>query len=115
MSNSIIDGIKDLTTTRGRIPRSTFWWFHAMLFVLLLIPQFLAEDTMIPGFGFVFLLMLVVRIIVEIKRWHDRDKSGWWFLIGLIPVVGWLWVIIECGFLPGTQGENRFGPDPIPK
>lgn len=52
-------------------------------------------------------------LAVASKRWHDRDKSGWWSLIGLVPVVGALWLIVENGFLPGTAGRNRFGPDPL--
>jgi uncharacterized membrane protein YhaH (DUF805 family) len=60
----------------------------------------------------VFLLSLIA-IIVQVKRWHDRDKSGWWVLINFIPLVGPLWTLIECGFIKGTTGENRFGPDPL--
>lgn len=47
------------------------------------------------------------------KRWHDRGKSGWWTLIGLIPFVGWIWILVELGFLPGTEGPNQYGPDPL--
>ena len=46
---------------------------------------------------------------VHIKRFHDRDKSGWWVLIGLIPIIGAIWLLIELGFLKGTPGPNRFG------
>ncbi len=58
-------------------------------------------------------LSIWVGLAVQIKRWHDRDKSGWWALMNLIPVLGTLWVLIECGFLRGTRGGNRFGPDPL--
>jgi uncharacterized membrane protein YhaH (DUF805 family) len=50
-----------------------------------------------------------VGLAVSIKRWHDRGKSGWWILIGLIPVIGNIWVLVECGFLPGTDGVNQYG------
>ncbi len=59
------------------------------------------------------LVLLYPALAVGIKRWHDRDKSGWWMLIVLVPVVGPFWYLIECGFLRGTAGENRFGPDPL--
>src|SRR6266853_949365 len=113
--DAIIDMLKDLMTTKGRIPRSTFWWFHGILFGLLLVLGFLSESKVIPESltGILGFPLLIMRIIVEIKRWHDRDKSGWWFLIGFIPCLGWLWVFIECGFLSGTKGNNRFGPDPL--
>ena len=45
----------------------------------------------------------------NVKRWHDRDKSVWWILLGAIPVIGWLWAWIELIFLEGTPGPNRYG------
>ncbi len=56
---------------------------------------------------------LWIGLVVSVKRWHDRNKSGWWVLVNLVPVVGWLWQLIECGFLRGTTGPNRFGQDPL--
>ena len=55
------------------------------------------------------LATLIPAILVDIKRWHDRDKSGWWMLIALVPIIGWIWFLIELGFLKGTAGPNRFG------
>jgi len=51
-------------------------------------------------------------LALTVKRWHDRGKSGAWALLGLIPIVGWTWQGIKCGFLEGTLGPNRFGPSP---
>ena len=53
-----------------------------------------------------------ITICVLGKRWHDRNKSAWWILIAFIPIIGALWFLIECGFLKGTVGPNRFGDDP---
>jgi uncharacterized membrane protein YhaH (DUF805 family) len=60
----------------------------------------------------VWLAMAWALLALQVKRWHDRDKSWFWIFIGLIPVIGGLWVLVECGFLDGTQGSNRFGPSP---
>jgi uncharacterized membrane protein YhaH (DUF805 family) len=49
---------------------------------------------------------------VTTKRWHDRDKSGWWFLINFLPVIGGFWALIENGCLRGTEGPNSYGDDP---
>ena len=54
-----------------------------------------------------------ISIAVAVKRYHDRNKSGWWVLIVLVPVIGGLWYLIECGFLRGTTGPNDYGPDPL--
>jgi uncharacterized membrane protein YhaH (DUF805 family) len=55
------------------------------------------------------LLLLWPALALSVKRWHDRDKPGWWVLVGLIPVIGWLWLVIENGLLRGSAGANRFG------
>jgi len=57
--------------------------------------------------------MFWMGLAVAAKRWHDRGKSAWWILIALVPVIGGLWYLIECGFLRGTAGANRFGADPL--
>ncbi|WP_172961151.1 DUF805 domain-containing protein [Asticcacaulis excentricus] len=53
-----------------------------------------------------------VRLALAVKRWHDRDKSGYWVLIELLPVVGLIWSFIQTIILPGTVGDNQYGPDP---
>jgi uncharacterized membrane protein YhaH (DUF805 family) len=70
------------------------------------------------GSGWLWVLLLVppslwIVLVVSVKRWHDRNKSGRWVLVNLVPVIGWLWQLIECGFLRGTVGPNRFGQDPL--
>jgi uncharacterized membrane protein YhaH (DUF805 family) len=71
-----------------------------------------AMDGMSPIGGLIYLALLWPSLAVQVKRWHDRDKSGWMVLINLIPIIGWLWTFIECGFLDGTPGPNRYGPSP---
>jgi uncharacterized membrane protein YhaH (DUF805 family) len=60
----------------------------------------------------VFAVAIWASLALQVKRWHDRDKSWFWVFIAFIPLVGGLWVLVECGFLDGTQGPNRFGPSP---
>jgi uncharacterized membrane protein YhaH (DUF805 family) len=60
--------------------------------------------------GLVFDFIVVwPSVAVQIKRWHDRNKSAWWVFISLVPIIGGIWAIIETVFLKGTQGKNRFG------
>jgi uncharacterized membrane protein YhaH (DUF805 family) len=54
--------------------------------------------------GLFGLAALIPSILVDIKRWHDRDKSGWWMPILFVPIIGAIWL-----FLAGTPGPNRFG------
>ena len=55
------------------------------------------------------LASLWLWLAVSIKRYHDRNKTGWWVLIGLIPYIGMLVQVIELGFFPGTPGPNPYG------
>ena len=106
-----------LFSVQGRVGRQQYW-----VMVLLSVPFILAAAVINGGLqrdpaetpGILVLLPMVwAAVAVTVKRWHDRNKSGWWILINLIPVVGDLWSLIENGFLKGTPGENRFGPDPL--
>ena len=105
-----------ILTSTGRVPRSSFCIFLAVTSVLYATGQFFQEsipDWAQIGLGISVFLLSLISIIVQVKRWHDRDKSGWWVLINFVPVVGPLWALVECGFLRGTLGDNRFGPDPL--
>lgn len=52
-------------------------------------------------------------LALQVKRWHDRNKSGFWVFIGLVPYIGSIWQFVECGCLRGTDGPNRYGEDPL--
>lgn len=121
-----------LFSFQGRINRAKYWAFFGLsiLFVLLftLVSAILAvaftnagdpnagqtASTVLALVELVFFLpYLVATLAIGVKRWHDRDRSGWWILIYLVPVIGPIWTFIECGCLRGTDGDNRFGPDPL--
>lgn len=113
---------KMLFLFRGRVNRQSFWIVSLTLFLLnAFIALFVADTTSrsnrvvvisaVTGLLW-FPVSLWISLAVQVKRWHDRDKSGWWVLIGLIPIVGGIWALIENGFLRGTDGSNRYGPEP---
>ncbi len=98
----------------GRIPRKVFWLYGLLLFV----PAYILIGVgfaITPKLGIVlaipvYVMGIWVGLAMTVKRWHDRDKSGWWMLIGFIPLIN-IWALIETGFLRGTEGGNRFGGD----
>jgi len=53
-----------------------------------------------------------INVAATVKRFHDRDKSGVWFCIVFVPIIGPIWQIVECGMLPGNPGSNSYGPPP---
>ena len=80
-----------------------------------LLPRAFGALLQIAG-GVIFVMVVLatwIHIAVAVKRYHDRNKSGWWVLIVFLPVIGGLWYLIECGFLRGTPGPNTYGPDPL--
>jgi uncharacterized membrane protein YhaH (DUF805 family) len=100
---------------QGRIGRSTYWL--KVIIPIFLIWMVLMVVDVVVGTGVLSLLFLIVsiwpQIAAAVKRFHDRNKSGWWVLIGFIPVIGLIWLLIDIGILKGTEGENQFGPDPV--
>ena len=122
-----------LTSFQGRTNRQSYWMGAIVLAVISLVliggamflfATYTATDE--PGkytmqmspIGWIISIVAYIALIwfglaIQVKRWHDRDKSGWWVLIGLVPVIGGIWALVECGFLRGTSGANRFGPDPL--
>ena len=111
----------------GRSRRKEFWMFALFQFLVMLVPLLLMmagmpSDAMEAGMsavgmiGVVLVILIALALIipglaVQVRRFHDQDKSGWFVLLGFIPYVGGLIMLIFM-LLPGTTGPNRFGPDP---
>ena len=111
--------LKNYATFSGRSNRSEFWYFT--LFYLIFVIVAVVLDNVL-GFAFdgspygpiyfIFILgTLLPNLAVTVRRLHDLDKSGWWILIGAIPLIGGLWLLIML-VGKGTEGENKYGPDP---
>ena len=105
---------------QGRLNRQPFWIATLVLWLVSMGVAFVtsilfgsqsAATTFVQAV--VALILLIPSLAVAVKRYHDRNKSGWWILIVFIPIIGLIWYIVELGFLPGTPGPNRYGPDPL--
>lgn len=96
----------------GRVPRSIYWLSFLGMMVLGVIGGIFAGDgiSFKAVFGLLYIPSIWISLTIQIKPWHDRDKSGWWIFISLIPIIGPIWAFVENGCLPGTDGVNRFGP-----
>ena len=104
----------------GRSRRKEYWLFTLLCliagFVIGFVEALVGLGGTVGPYGLLsiilMLALLVPSIAVGVRRFHDQDKSGWFRLLALIPVVGGLIVLVfMC--LPGTSGPNRFGPDPL--
>jgi uncharacterized membrane protein YhaH (DUF805 family) len=100
-----------LLSVEGRIGRLTFWM--CLLGIgLVTFTVFIFDASGVLTFV-LFVVNAHVLLAVYAKRWHDRDKSAWWILIGLVPLIGTVWTFVETGCMKGTEGRNRYGPDPL--
>ena len=104
-----------LFSFQGRIGRKTYWLsllgMMAALFaaVIVLSVAGVGEDVLSIIVLLIYIPIIWMSLAVQVKRWHDRNKSGWWVLITLIPIIGSLWALIENGFLAGDDSQNNFG------
>jgi uncharacterized membrane protein YhaH (DUF805 family) len=96
----------------GRINRTSYWMSWMVFVPLALMAMAIAthEEILELYRGAIVLVMMWPILAVQTKRWHDIDMSGWWLLVNLLPVAGPLIALVMNGFLPGTHGENHFGP-----
>ena len=124
-----------LFSVNGRFSRSQYWGYgvlgSALFGILAAIPYFILIFALIsadeagkdPNIALVVVLGILtfllyipavwVSFVAAAKRFHDRGKTGWMSLIALIPYVGGIWILVECGCLVGTAGTNAYGPDPL--
>jgi uncharacterized membrane protein YhaH (DUF805 family) len=107
-----------LFSYKGRISRKQYWFFYLVVFLgAIMLSAFTGIPSDIYEFSkpqLMFMLwVLWPSLAVQAKRWHDQDKSALWLLINFIPFAGPIWSLIQNGFIPGTPGPNRFGPDPL--
>lgn len=105
----------------GRARRAEYWWFILFSILVGVLTSLLDialgtdfENSAASGglFGLIAnLALLLPSLAVAVRRLHDLDRSGWWLLIGLIPILGAI-VLLVFFVQDGTPGVNRFGPSP---
>jgi uncharacterized membrane protein YhaH (DUF805 family) len=106
--------LKELSSFRGRIPRSTFVGGSLLACAALAIASELLDRALPSGALLaVSLPFYWVLLALAVKRLHDRGKSAGWLLLALVPLLGAAWLLFEMVFMPGMSGENRHGADPL--
>jgi uncharacterized membrane protein YhaH (DUF805 family) len=118
--------IKKYVVTTGRARRKEYWMFilfNAIFGIVAAILDNVLGLNFSKSYGqyayvstgwiaLVYsLAVLLPAIAVGIRRLHDIDKSGWMLLVGLIPFVGWIWLLVLM-VTEGTRGPNQYGSDP---
>lgn len=110
----MFEPLKKYAQFSGRSRRKEYW-LYTLFYVVITFLTFYVDALMGEGEGvlslLLWLLLLVPGVAVIVRRLHDIDRSGWWSLILVIPLIGPI-VILVFMCLDGTSGNNRFGPDP---
>ena len=105
-------GFRKYMVFNGRSSRSEYWWW--ILFAIIGYVVFAVVDIIIGTFPILYVLswLALPGLAVPIRRLHDLDKSGWWILVFLIPLIGSI-ILIIWFVGRGTVGPNQFGEDPL--
>jgi uncharacterized membrane protein YhaH (DUF805 family) len=93
----------------GRAPAAEYWYFALFGFI-----AGICLSIVYAPLGIAFdLAILLPDLAVAVRRLHDFDRSGWWLLLGLIPIIGWI-VLLIWYCKPSDPLPNRFGDPPLP-
>jgi uncharacterized membrane protein YhaH (DUF805 family) len=113
---AIASGFRNYVTFAGRASRSEYWYW--VLFVMIggvvtgILDHALFDEDQVSPLNAIFgLVTFLPGLAVGIRRLHDIDRTGWWWLIAF-TIIG-LIVLIVWACQKGTTGPNRYGPDPL--
>jgi len=111
---SFTDSIKSVLqksfTLQGRASRSEYWWFY-LFYIIMYIIAIAIDLSMGTPLSLVMLLFIPGIFCVSCRRMHDLDKSGWWMLISLIPIIGGF-IVLFWLVSQGTEDSNYYGEVP---
>lgn len=118
--------LKKYADFQGRARRKEYWLFYLFVMVVQIVLMTISgasggmAEGQNPGglamvglgiLGVFGLAIIIPGLAVSFRRLHDTNRSAWWLLIALIPLIGPV-VLLIFTVLDGTPGPNRFGPDP---
>lgn len=104
--------LKKYAVFSGRARRTEYWMFFLFNFVFSLVLTFVDGLLGTVFLGVIYgLAVLIPGIAVTVRRLHDTGRSGWWILIGFIPLIGMI-VLLVFTLLDSQKSDNEYGPDP---
>ena len=105
---AISEGFKNIVTFHGRASRSAFWWFFIGAIIIDLIGGIIGTATHAVAIQYIiYAIVAIGTVSLSVRRLHDSGKSGFWWLIGFIPLIGTITLIVfYC--LSGTPGPNKY-------
>ncbi|MEJ5867345.1 DUF805 domain-containing protein [Pseudokineococcus sp. 5B2Z-1] len=116
-AQSVKTVLKKYAVFSGRARRSEYWWFY-LFTIIVSIPAAIidgeifgyAMDDPAPLQGLLTLALLLPSLAVTVRRLHDVDRRGWWILIGIVPIVGWIVLLVFT--VTDSKPDNAYGLTP---
>ena len=102
--------MSNILTLRGRASRSAFWWFALVEVIAYIIVGVISDASRPVGIVLDIIIgipLVIAGITLAVRRLHDTNRTGWWWWIGFIPLVGGI-VLLVFYLLSGTPGPNRY-------
>jgi uncharacterized membrane protein YhaH (DUF805 family) len=105
--------LKNYAGFSGRARRTEYWMFALFSFIITAVLDLIGMAVKLGAYlGLIYgLLVLIPTLAVGVRRLHDTGRSGWWLLIGLIPIIGAI-ILIVFMVLDSEPGDNKYGPNP---
>jgi uncharacterized membrane protein YhaH (DUF805 family) len=105
--------LKKYAVFSGRARRKEFWMFFLFYLIIVIALSIIEWMIGLPGIlsGLYSLALLIPSIAVTVRRLHDTGRSGWWWFIGFVPVIGFI-VLLIFMVLDSAPGDNQYGPNP---
>ena len=111
-SEAVKDGFDHYAKFDGRASRSSFWWWVLFVVIVSIVANILDSAVDVAIFSIIVSLgLLLPGLSKAIRRLHDTGRSGWWVLIGLIPLIGFI-VLLIFYLEKSDPGANEYGPAP---
>ena len=111
--NWYLEVLKKYAVFSGRARRKEYWLFilfNTIISFALILIEYSAGGPGIVA-GLYYLAVAIPSLAVLVRRLHDTNRSGWWFFIGFVPLVGGI-ILFVFTVLDSQPGENRYGPNP---
>ena len=122
-----LEVLKKYATFSGRARRSEYWYFALFNFIAAILISFVdralgtsidfesANGAVVMQFGWIYivynLFVLIPSLAVLVRRLHDVGKSGAFFFVAFIPLIGFIWLLVLL-FKDSDPGDNKYGPNP---
>lgn len=122
--DAVRSGFNNYANFSGRALRSEYWWWVVFVWIAGIVANIIdralgltiyttnmngIEQGSGPIAAIVGLALLIPGLAVLVRRLHDTDRSGWWFWLVIIPIIGWIVLIVFLA-TSGTPGPNKYGP-----